>query len=310
MYIVSILYFQTLVMNPTEVVVEPTAIQNFMNSTVVSYGLKIVGAIAVILLLLLISKFIAGIVRRNILKSSDKNNKNADKIAKLMHDIVFYILVIFSFFIGFEMVGFNVGLIVGGISFGVGLAFKEILGNMVAGIMILYTKEFKLGDIIEINADQVYFGRIEEITIRYTIIRTIDLRQVVIPNTTLISVPIKTYSSETLIKMMVPFRAHYDSDVPKVIEIIKTTVNTCDFIKEKDNTKVFLSEYLDSSIEFKAFISFDPNGWLLPEMVKGHIYEKINDEFAKNNINIPYNISTLTFETPEDKTFIEKKIIT
>ena len=50
---------------------EPTAIQNFMNSAIVSYGLKIVGAIAVILLLLLISKFIAGMVRRNIVKNGD-----------------------------------------------------------------------------------------------------------------------------------------------------------------------------------------------------------------------------------------------
>ncbi len=289
--------------------VEPTAFQNFMNSAVVSYGLKIIWAIAVILLLLLISKFIAGIVRRNIVRSSDANNKQAEKIAKLMHDITFYILVIFSFFIGFEMVGFNVGLIVGGISFGVWLAFKEILGNMIAGIMILYTKEFKLGDIVEISADQVYFGKIEEITIRYTIIRTIDLRQVVLPNMTLISVPIKTYSSETIVKMMIPFRAHYDSDINKVLEIIKNTVNSCDFIKEKENTKVFLADYLDSSIEFRAFISFDPNGWLLPEMVKGQIYEKINDEFSKNNIAIPYNMTTLTFETPEDKKIIEKKII-
>jgi len=179
---------------------------------------------------------------------------------------------------------------------------------MVAGIMILYTKEFKLGDIVEINADQVYFGRIEEITIRYTIIRTIELRQVVIPNTTLISVPIKTFSSEPLIKLMIPFRAHYDSDINLVLELIKNTVNSFDFVKEKDNTKTFLSDYLDSSIEFKAFISIDPNCGILPEMIKGYIYEKINDEFAKNNINIPYNMTTLTFETPEDKTFVEKKI--
>jgi len=293
----------------TQTVAEPTAIQNFMNSAVVSYGLKILGAIAVILLLLLISKFIAGVVRRNIVKNADEKNKQAEKIWKLMGDITFYILVIFSFFIGFEMVGFNVGLIVGGISFWVWLAFKEILGNMVAGIMILYTKEFKLGDIIEVQADQAYWGKIEEITIRYTVIRTIDLRQVVLPNMTLISVPIKTYSSEAMIKMMIPFRAHYDSDANLVLELIKTTVNSCDFVKDKENTKVFLNDYLDSSIEFKAFISFDPNGWLLPEMVKGHIYEKINDVFAANNINIPYNITTLTFETPEDKTFIEKKII-
>lgn len=126
--------------------------------------------------------------------------------------------------------------------------------------MILYTKEFKLGDIIEVQADQVYWGKIEEITIRYTIIRTIDLRQVVLPNMTLISVPIKTYSSETLIKMMIPFWAHYDSDANLVLQLIKDTVNSCEFVKDKENTKVFLNDYLDSSIEFKAFISFDPNG--------------------------------------------------
>ncbi|MEI7918840.1 MAG: mechanosensitive ion channel domain-containing protein [bacterium] len=179
---------------------------------------------------------------------------------------------------------------------------------MIAGIMVLYTKEFKLGDIIEVSTDQTYFGKIEEITIRYTIIRTIDLRQVIIPNMTLISVPIKTYSSENIIKMIIPFWAHYDSDIHQVIEIIKTTVNSCEFVKEKDNTKVFLSEYLDSSIEFRAMISFDPNGGLLPEMVKGYIYEKINDEFEKNKINIPYNITTLTFESPEDKTKLQEQI--
>jgi len=63
---------------------EPTAIQNFMNSAVVTYGLKIVGAIVVILLLLLISKFIAGMVRRNIVKNADEKNKQAEKIGKLM----------------------------------------------------------------------------------------------------------------------------------------------------------------------------------------------------------------------------------
>lgn len=92
---------------------EPTALQNFMNSAVVTYGLKILGAVAVIILLLMISKFISGVVRRNIIRNADPTNKHIDKIAKLMGSITFYVLVIFSFFIGFEMVGFNVGLIVG-----------------------------------------------------------------------------------------------------------------------------------------------------------------------------------------------------
>jgi len=125
---------------------------------------------------------------------------------------------------------------------------------------------------------------------------------------TLISTPIKTFSSEPLIKLMIPFWAHYDSDVSKVLEVMKEAVNSFDFVKEKSNTKVFLADYLDSSIEFKALISIDPNCGILPEMIKGYCYEKITEEFTKNNIEIPYNMTTLTFETPQDKTFIEKEI--
>lgn len=284
----------------TPIIAEPTALQNFMNSAIVSYGLKIIGAIVVILILLLISKFIAGIVRRNIVRNADPSNKHIDKIWKLIGDITFYILVIFSFFIGFEMVGFNIGLILWWISFGVWLAFKEILGNMIAGIMILYTKEFKMGDIVEINADQVYFGRIEEITIRYTIIRTLDLRQVVLPNMTLISVPIKTFSAEPIIKLTAIFGVGYDSDTTKVLELVKEIVNSFEFVKEKNTTKVFVSSFEASWIEIKSLFSFDPNCWLLTDFAIGYINEKIGKSFNENKINMPYNTFTINFDKGTD----------
>lgn len=292
----------------TQAVEEPTALQNFMNSAIVSYGLKIIGAIAVILLLLVISKFVAGIVRRNIIKNADPSNKHIDKIWKLIGDITFYILVIFSFFIGFEMVGFNVGLIVWGISFWVWLAFKEILGNMIAGIMILYTKEFRLWDIVEVQADQAYFGRIEEITIRYTVIRTLDLRQVVLPNMTLISVPIKTFSSEPIVKLEALFGVGYDSDTAKVIEIVKEVVNSFEFVKEKETTKVFVSNFADSYIEIKTYFSFDPNCGLLSDFAIGYINEKVGKAFDDNNINVPFNTVTINFDKESDKQNLIKNL--
>ena len=107
---------------------------------------------------------------------------------------------------------------------------------------------------------------------------------------------------------MIPFWAHYDSDISKVLEVMKEAVNSFDFVKEKNNTKVFLADYLDSSIEFKALISIDPNCGILPEMIKWYCYEKFTEAFDKNNIEIPYEITTLTFESPEDKTAIGKNI--
>lgn len=273
-----------------------SGLQTLIDNPVVAYIIKILWAVLVIVLLLMISKVIASVIRRKIIKWTDSDNKHIDKIWDLVHDITFYILVIFSFFVGFEMVGFNVWLILWWISFWVWLAFKEVLGNMIAGIMILYTKEFKLWDVVEIQSDQNYFGRIEEITIRYTVIRTLDLRQVVIPNMTLISVPIKTFSSEALVRLSILFRVHYDTDIAKAIELITETMNEFDFVKEKSNTKVFLSNFLDSSIEIKWLFLFDPNCGLLPDIAMGNIYEKINAVFNENGIEVPYNYMTVNFD--------------
>ncbi len=267
------------------------------------YILKILWWVIVIFIMLLISKIIAWIVKRNILKNNTiADSKHIDKIASLIWNIVFYVMVIFSLFIWFEIMGFNVWLILWWVSFGVWLAFKEILWNMIAGIMVLYTKEFKLWDIVEINADQVYFGRIEEITIRYTIIRTLDLREVVIPNMTLISVPIKTFSAEDLVKLNILLCVHYSSDIPKAIQVITETINSFDFVKEKENTKVFVTNFWASSIDIKWLFCFDPKCWLLTDYALWAINEKTNEEFKKNNINMPYNTVTINFEKTEDKT--------
>ena len=287
--------------------VEPSALQTFFNSAFVTYSLKIIGAVIAIIVLVMISKVIANVIQRKILKWATVEDKHIDKVGKLIHDISFYILVIFSFFVGFEMVGFDVWLILGGISFWVGLAFKEILGNMVAGIMILYTKEFRLGDIIEINADQTYFGRIEEIQIRYTIIRTLDLRQVVIPNTTMISSTVKTFSAEPMIKLTVSATGGYDADTTKCVEIVKEAVSSCDFVKNKETMKVFLSAFLESSIEYKAIFDFDPNCGILQEIAIGQATQKIGDAFNKNNINMPFNTVTVNFDSPETKQAVQAK---
>lgn len=269
------------------------------------YIIKIFWWVIAIVIMLLISKIIAWIVKRNILKNNTiADSKHIGKIASLIWNIVFYVMVIFSLFIWFEIMWFNVGLILWWVSFGVWLAFKEILWNMIAGIMVLYTKEFKLWDIVEINADQVYFGRIEEITIRHTIIRTLDLREVVIPNMTLISVPIKTFSAEELVKLQIMIYVSYDSDISKAIKVITETINSFEFVKEKENTKVFVTAFWDSNFDLKWLFCFDPKCWLLTDYAIWAINEKINEEFKKNDINWSYNTVSINFDKSQDKTTV------
>jgi len=246
--------------------------------------------------MMIIAWIIARLVKKAIIRHGGDAGEHVVKVGNLVRDLVYYILLGFAVFVGFEVLGFDVGLLLWWVSFGIWLAFKEILWNMIAGVMILYTKEFKLGDIIEVQADKDYFWRIEEITIRYTIIRTLDLRQVVIPNLKLISVPIKTFSSEQLVKLNTAIGVHYDTDVEKAIQVVVNTVNTFDFVKEKENTTVFVTDFADSAIQLAIKFFFDPNCGIVGTYAVGQVNEAVNKAFKENWIKIPYPHVTITQE--------------
>lgn len=275
-----------------------------------AYIVKIIWWILLIVFLLLISKIIASLIKRSFVKHTKwVSDDGAIKIWNLISSISFYLLVLFSFFIGFEVMGFEISILIWWISLWLWLAFKDVLWNMFAGIMILYTKEFKIWDIIEVELSEHYFGRIEEITIRYTTIRTLDLRQVIIPNITLITTPIKTFSSEELVRLNTVIQVHYDSDLPKVIELLKETINELEFVRNKENTKIFVTNFGSNGIDIKCLFFFDPNEGIIWEVAIGEINERIGKVFKENNIKIPYNQTTLTFENEQDtqKMFDELK---
>ena len=288
---------------------QTSAVISFITDNALPFTLKIIWAIAAVTIILIVWKIIARSIKKSIIQHSPNNDKNTEKIWWLIWDIAYYVIILFAFFIWFEIVWFDVWLILWWVSFWIWLALKEILGNMAAGIMILYTKEFKLWDIVEIQASQTYFGRIEEITVRYTIIRTLDLRQVVIPNMTMISVPIKTFSAEETIRLETIAFVHYDTDINKAIEVVKNTVNGFKFVKNKDQTKVFLWNIADSSLDIKCFFYYDPNCWLMPEVAIWYVNEMITKQLEENWIEIPYNHLTLTFDKKNEQEDITKMFV-
>lgn len=111
---------------------------------------------------------------------------------------------------------------------------------MIAGLLVLTTKEYKIGDLIEFQdeSNNNYFGRIEEITIRYSVLRTLDLRRVIIPNLDLITRPVKTYDSEEIIRLDFIVGLGYEVDLNKAFEICKQAINELDWTTEKEHTRV------------------------------------------------------------------------
>lgn len=275
-------------------VAQPSQIQEILQSDYFAYIRKVGFAVIAFFVLYMLSKRIASIASRKFYEHANTSDLNKqESVGQLVYDIVFYILLIIAIFIAFEIVWFDVGVILWWISFWVWFAFKEILGNMIAWVMILNIKELKLGDIIEIEGKPGYFGKIEEITIRYTIIRTLDLRQVVIPNMELMTNPIKTYSSEELIKLNTTIPVNYDQDLDKAMAAMINAVNTMDIVRQKESTKAFVMTYADNGVEIKVFFWIDPNCGMPMDYIIGDVNASIIAGLRQAWIRLPYRHLTI-----------------
>jgi small conductance mechanosensitive channel len=276
-----------------------------INNPFTVFLIKLSIASIIVIILLIISKKIASTIRKRIVnKITLEDEEYIIKIWKLVEDIIFYSLAIFSIFLGAEIVGLDVWLLLWWLSIGIWFAFKEILGNMLAGIMILTTKDYNLWDIIEIEINwEKLLWRIEEITIRYIVLRLFNMRRVIIPNLLFVTTPVKTFSAEDFIRLETTISVHYDSDLNKVLKIIKETLSNLPYLVEKDNIRVMVNKFADSWIDIKVWFFFDPNKWYTAPEIISNVNQAIFDAFKKEWIVIPYPHTVLTVDK-NDKNLI------
>ncbi len=282
----------------------PDVFEQALGNIYIARAVKIVVALWVVFVCMMISKVVAASIKRKILEKSDHNdeensNKYWSQIADLIGDIVYYTLMLFSVFIWFEILGFDIWLILGWVSFGVWLAFKEVIGNMIAWVLLLTMKEIKLWDMVHVDIWwEEYFGRIEEIWIRITTLRLLNMKQVFLPNLKLIDAAIQTYSAEEFIRIETTIEVHYDTDLEFATNVITQSVNSCPFIKNPSQTMVLTENLGDSWIEMRCLFYIDPNAWWTILQLKWYVNHVIINYCRANKINIPYPHITINAEWP------------
>jgi small-conductance mechanosensitive channel len=108
-------------------------------------------------------------------------------VVLLLSRVYYYGILIFGIVTALGAAGLNVSALVTGLGltgFALGFALKDVLSNLLSGIMLLLYRPFNIGDHIRMGE---YEGRIETIRMRDTLVRAADGRLIVIPNTKLIT---------------------------------------------------------------------------------------------------------------------------
>ena len=165
----------------------------------------------------------------------------------------------------------------------VALALKDSLSSIAGGIILLLTRRFQTGDYVCINGES---GNVVQIDMMHTVLKTLDNRHVVIPNSIVVNSQVVDYSSEETRRLDLTFSVSYDNDTEAVKRVITDTVLADSAVSCDPAPFVGITEYAASSVDFTAQVWCKTSDYL---SLSFRLREEMRAAFDENGISIPYN---------------------
>lgn len=137
----------------------------------------------------------------------------------------------------------------------VGFAAQDTLSNLIAGLLIFWDKPFRVGHYVTTTDD--LYGRVVEITLRTTRIRTLDNTFVVIPNADVIGEPLVNHSMNGDMRIRVPVGIAYKADIPEARSVILEAASSVEGVLDDPSPTVVVDELADSSVNLVLRVWID-----------------------------------------------------
>ena len=261
-----------------------STIFNSVISWCLNSGIKII----ISLIILFISFRMINALSRHIenrVKDNEKYDKTIVKTLSYAGKIVAKILIIICLvgYLGIDTSGLTA--LVTSLGVCAGLAVNGALSNLAGGVIILFTRPFKVDDYIEIPADSIS-GTVEDIQIVCTKLRTPDNKVIYVPNGTLSNSNIVNYSEKKTRRVDFTFSIAYENDFEKAKSLVASICSSHSLVLDNPPPFVRVSEHGQSSVNITARVWVRSNDYWT---VKFDILEGVKKIFDENGIVIPYN---------------------
>lgn len=179
-------------------------------------------------------------------------------------------------------------------SIAIGFAFKDVVENFFAGFLILIRDPLEIGDFIKCEDVE---GKVEQISIRDTLLRQTDGQQVVIPNGMLFKNPVWIRTDREVRRVTVICGVAYDEDVDQARDVIRGAVEGLPSVDAKQEVQVFACEFNSSSVDFEVawWTGSEP---LDIRKSRDEVIAAVKSALDEAGIEIPFPYRTLTFKEP------------
>ena len=172
--------------------------------------------------------------------------------------------------------------LIGATGLAIGLSLQGSLANFAAGILLIVFRPFRVGDWIEASGVS---GYVEDLELLTTILRTLDNRTVVVPNSKLTDDNIINYSTLGVLRLDLVVGVAYESDLKQVKTVIRQVLSEEERILPQPEPTVGVLELADSSVNFAVRPWVKTTDYMPLSL---SLYEAIKIRFDEVGIVIPF----------------------
>lgn len=259
------------------------AIQQAVHSAipaVTTYGMKILGALAILIIGRIVAGIAAGLTRRGLEAGKVEPSLRGFVVSLVRIGVlVFAVLAALSKF-GVETASFVA--VLGAAGFAVGFALQGSLANFAAGVMMLIFKPIKVGDLVSAAG---HLGVIDDIGLFVTTMNTPDNQRVIIPNAKLTGDVINNVNGNGLRRVDLTASISYADDMNRAKKLCLGILATHPHVLKDPAPTVAISQLGNSSVDLVV------RPWVHPDHywdVWFDVTQSIKETFDAEGITIPF----------------------
>jgi potassium efflux system protein len=215
-----------------------------------------------------------------------------------MGRLIHYGFVLIGFLLALAALGVDlqkITILAGALGVGIGFGLQTIVNNFVCGLILLFERPIKVGDLIQLDSEWAY---IKKIGLRATIVETFDQAEVVVPNSDLVTTKVTNWTlSSRLSRITIPVGVAYGSDVPLVLQILKDCAEQHPLVTKIRPPQVLFMDFGESSLDFELRVFVEDVSNRL--QVMSELHQEIDRRFREAGVEIPFPQRDIHIRSPK-----------
>ena len=244
---------------------------------IIRYGFQVLGAIVILAIGVLLARWTGNMTQRWLDRQALE-----PPVRTLIVRTVRIVVLLFVLVLALDKFGVQVAPLVAGIGvagLGIGIALQGVLGNVIAGLSIIFTKPFRVGEYIVLLD---VHGQVTSIELFSTTLVHLDRSRVVIPNRKIVGEILHNFGAIRQLHLSVGIA--YDSDLNQALAVVRGILGENSHVLKEPAPNVGIAVLADSAIT----IAIEP--WVSVAdyiAAQAELYQTIVERFRASNIEIP-----------------------